>query len=114
MLQTPKAGRSSPHRSRSRSALRRAIPSWAAVMGMLLLDRAGRWRSVRLSPHAVAAGPDQEVEVGARVGLLHMVDVQPLPPAGGRGEGSDGRGRGLAGGELVGRDVDLEQPALDV
>ena len=62
----------------------------------------------------MAAPADQEVEVGAAVGLEDVVDVEALPAAwwgdvGGRG----GFGRGPAG-QLRGGDVEPETPAGDV
>ena len=42
---------------------------------------------------SVAARSDQEVEVRARVRLLHVIDVEPLPSPGGLGEGVHQRDR---------------------
>jgi hypothetical protein len=41
----------------------------------------------------VSGGADKEVEVGAGVGLLDVVDVEPLPAAYGIGEAGERGGR---------------------
>jgi hypothetical protein len=46
--------------------------------------------------HVVSSGADKEVEVGACVGLLYVVYVEPLPPAGGIGKACEGGGVGSA------------------
>jgi hypothetical protein len=38
----------------------------------------------------ITSGADKEVEVGARVGLLYVVYIEPLPAAYGVGEACEG------------------------
>jgi hypothetical protein len=40
----------------------------------------------------VSGGADEEVEVGARVGLLNVIYIEPLPAAYGVGEACEGSG----------------------
>src|SRR5262249_53581098 len=69
---------------------------------------------VGLAGHLMAAGPNQEVEVRALVGLHHVVDVQALPaPGRGRVAGDRAGGR-LPPREVLRRDVDVKPPRRDV
>jgi hypothetical protein len=56
---------------------------------------------VGLTAHAISCGADKEVEVGACVGLLDVVDVEPLPAARRIGEAREGGGVGSAAQQLL-------------
>jgi len=45
-----------------------------------------------LTAHSISCGADKEVEVGALIGLLYMLYVEPLPAAYGIGEACEGGG----------------------
>ena len=49
----------------------------------------------------ISSGADKEVEVGAGVGLLYVVYVEPLPAAYGVGEAGEGGGVGSAALQLL-------------
>jgi hypothetical protein len=49
-----------------------------------------------LTAHPIPCGADKEIEVGAGVGLLYVVYIEPLPPARGVGEACKGGGVGSA------------------
>src|SRR5688572_22400965 len=88
-----------------------AAPGSGRMRGGRCAARAGG--SVGVAGHLVAAGADEEVQVGALVGLHDVVDVEALPAAKRLRVGGFG-GLGRAPGEqLVGRDVEVEPPAGD-
>src|SRR5689334_17384091 len=69
---------------------------------------------MRVPSDVRAAGADEEVEVGAGLGLGDVVDVEAGPPSGRVGEGGDGLGVGDALQELVVRDLDVDAAGVDV
>jgi hypothetical protein len=69
---------------------------------------------VRFPAHLPTAGADEEVQVGAGVGLQDVVDVKPFPAASGAGEAGDGGLVGGPAGEFVGGYVEVDAPGLDV
>ena len=69
---------------------------------------------MRLSAYGGAAAPDQEVEVGTGVGLLHVVDGEPFPAAAWVREPVEHRGARYPLLEDVVGHVELEPPRGDV
>ena len=47
---------------------------------------------MRITAHMISRGTDKEVEVGAGVGLLDVIYIEPLPAAYGVGETRKGGG----------------------
>ena len=66
---------------------------------------------MRVAAHDRPARTDEEVQVGAGVGLQDVVDVEAFPAARRVGERRDRRRVGAAGGQLVGGDVEIEAAA---
>jgi hypothetical protein len=56
---------------------------------------------VGVTAHMISAGADKEVEVSARVGLLYVVYIEPLPAACGIGKAGEGAGVGSAALQLL-------------
>jgi hypothetical protein len=56
---------------------------------------------VGVTAHPISCGADKEVEVGACVGLLYVVDVEPFPAAYWLGEAFECGGVGLAAAQFV-------------
>ena len=59
-----------------------------------------------LTGHLITAGADEEVEVGAGVGLQHVVDVEPLPAAVGAAKPASVAASGVRRCELLVGDVE--------
>src|SRR3954468_24517140 len=94
--QTPRRRTSSPKPSTLEAPwVRRGRGGVGAVIGR---------RSVRFARDVRTGGTDQEVEVRAAVRLLHVLNVELLPPALRRGEGARRRVRHLPAAQLVVRD----------
>jgi hypothetical protein len=47
---------------------------------------------VGVTAHSISCGADKKVQVGARVGLLYVVYIEPLPAAYGVGKACEGSG----------------------
>ena len=81
-----------PHESRPSSHLSRNCTPAAAPVRRPSTRLSARRIAARISAtprHLRAGRADQEVEIGARVGLQHVVDVQLLPAADRRRDASD-------------------------
>jgi hypothetical protein len=74
-------------------------------------DGAGTPWLVRLTAHVISRGTEKEVEVGAGVGLLYVVYIEPLPPAGGVGEACEGGSVGSAAPQLLLRHLKRQRSA---
>jgi hypothetical protein len=64
-----------------------------------------------LTAHPIPCGPDEEVEVRARVGLLYVVNIEPLPAPYGIGEACEGGGVGSATQQLLLRHLQHQDSA---
>src|SRR4249920_3567679 len=66
---------------------------------------------VGVTAHMISGGADKEVEVGARVGLLYVVHIEPLPAAYGIGKAGEGGGVGPAADQFVLQDLERQGSA---
>jgi hypothetical protein len=66
---------------------------------------------VGLTAHTIPTSADKKVEVGARVGLLHVVYVEPLPSAYRIRKVCEGRGVGSATPQLLLRHLQRQRSA---
>src|SRR5215207_6836369 len=64
-----------------------------------------------VTAHPISSGADKEVEVGAGVGLLYVVYIEPLPAARGIGEALEGGGIGSAALQLLLRHLQRQRSA---
>jgi hypothetical protein len=51
-----------------------------------------RWLLMGVTAHLISCGADEEVEVGAGVGLLYVIYIKPLSAAYGVGKACEGGG----------------------